>query len=457
MREAGILLGVSSLPSRYGIGCFDRAAYEFVDALASAGQKLWQILPIGPTSYGDSPYQAFSTFAGNPYFISLEDLIERGWLTEEECMAAGLGEDPRSVDYGKLYEERRKLLRTAFSRSSLAGSEDYEAFVKKEAGWLEDYALFMALKDAHGGASWTEWEMPLRMRSEEALAEARDRYAEDISYYRFLQYLFSCEWSNILAYAHEKGVRIVGDIPIYVALDSVDVWASPELFQLDEARLPVEIAGCPPDAFAADGQLWGNPLYDWEAHEKTGFDWWIRRIRHCYETCDILRIDHFRGFDEYFAIPAGVTEGVRQLIKDTGFAGMKLFEFAFDSRDTGQAQDYLPHNYPVNAAAYTGTHDNAPLKAWFSEILPEERKTVFSYLALPESEEAPVYAMVCATLRSVARIAVIPMQDWLGYGSESRMNTPSTSGENWKWRLLPGEFTEELQEKIRRATLLYGR
>ena len=366
-------------------------------------------------------------------------------------MAAGLGEDPRSVDYGKLYEERRKLLRTAFSRSSLAGSEDYEAFVKKEAGWLEDYALFMALKDAHGGASWTEWEMP-------------------------------------------KGVRIVGDIPIYVALDSVDVWASPELFQLDEARLPVEIAGCPPDAFAADGQLWGNPLYDWEAHEKTGFDWWIRRIRHCYETCDILRIDHFRGFDEYFAIPAGdknavggrwkkgpgrslfeaisgaigereiiaedlgyVTEGVRQLIKDTGFAGMKLFEFAFDSRDTGQAQDYLPHNYPVNAAAYTGTHDNAPLKAWFSEILPEERKTVFSYLALPESEEAPVYAMVCATLRSVARIAVIPMQDWLGYGSESRMNTPSTSGENWKWRLLPGEFTEELQEKIRRATLLYGR
>ena len=494
MREAGILLGVSSLPSRYGIGCFDRAAYEFVDALASAGQKLWQILPIGPTSYGDSPYQAFSTFAGNPYFISLEDLIERGWLTEEECMAAGLGEDPRSVDYGQLYEERRKLLRTAFSRSSLAGSEDYEAFVKKEAGWLEDYALFMALKDAHGGASWTEWEMPLRMRSEEALAEARDRYAEDISYYRFLQYLFSCEWSNILAYAHEKGVRIVGDIPIYVALDSVDVWASPELFQLDEARLPVEIAGCPPDAFAADGQLWGNPLYDWEAHEKTGFDWWIRRIRHCYETCDILRIDHFRGFDEYFAIPAGdknavggrwkkgpgrslfeaisgaigereiiaedlgyVTEGVRQLIKDTGFAGMKLFEFAFDSRDTGQAKDYLPHNYPVNAAAYTGTHDNAPLKAWFSEILPEERKTVFSYLALPESEEAPVYAMVCATLRSVARIAVIPMQDWLGYGSESRMNTPSTSGENWKWRLLPGEFTEELQEKIRRATLLYGR
>ena len=494
MREAGILLGISSLPSHYGIGCFDRAAYEFVDALSESGQKLWQILPVGPTSYGDSPYQAFSTFAGNPYFISLDDLVRRGYLTEEECRAADMGDDPRHVDYGKLYEERRKLLRTAFLRSSLSEDESYRAFVRKEADWLEDYALFMALKDAHGGASWTEWETPLRMREKEALAEAGERYRSDVEYYRFLQYLFSEEWTDILAYAHGKGVRIVGDIPIYVALDSADVWASPELFQLDGDRLPVEIAGCPPDAFAADGQLWGNPLYDWETHEKNGFDWWIRRIRHCYETCDILRIDHFRGFDEYFAIPAGdltaaggrwkkgpgmrlfdaitraigereiiaedlgyVTETVRQLVKDTGYAGMKLFEFAFDSRDTGQAQDYLPHNYPVNAAAYTGTHDNAPLAGWFSEILPEERKTVFDYLCLPESAKAPVYAMVCATLRSVARIAVIPMQDWLGYGNESRMNRPSTSGENWKWRMLPGEFSEELREKIRRTTLLYGR
>ena len=495
MRESGILLAVSSLPSRFGIGCFDHAAYEFIDTLAQTGQKLWQILPLGPTGYGDSPYQSFSTFAGNPYYISLDDLIDMGILTEKECLAVDMGDNPRLVDYGKLYIHRSKLLRTAFTRSNLKDSPEYQAFVRDHAYWLEDYALFMALKDANGGKSWTEWETPLRMRDEKALSEAKEYYQTDIDYYCFQQYLFFEEWAKIKAYANQKGIRIIGDIPIYVSLDSSDVWASPRLFQLgSEDRLPVRIAGCPPDAFAADGQLWGNPLYDWDYHEKTGYDWWIKRIRHCYHTCDILRIDHFRGFDEYYAIPAGsktaaggawkqgpgmklfhaitaaigereiiaedlgyVTDSVRQLVKDTGYAGMKLFEFAFDSRDTGQAKDYLPHNYPVNSAAYTCTHDNAPLKGWFEEILPVEREQVFDYLCLPRAEEAPVYAMICAALRSVSRIAVIPMQDWLGYGSEARMNKPSTAGANWQWRMLPGEFTDELKERIHKATLLYGR
>ncbi len=495
MREAGILLAVSSLPSRYGIGCFDQSAYAFVDALAEAGQKLWQILPLGPTSYGDSPYQSFSTFAGNPYFISLEELIKKGWLTGEECEKAGMAPDPRYVDYGRLYEERGRLLRTAFSRCDITKLPAYASFIREQAYWLDDYALFMALKDAHGGRTWTEWETPLRMREERALSEAREKYSEEISFYRFLQFLFYEQWDRLLDYAHSRSIRIIGDIPIYVAMDSADVWSAPELFQLDpESRLPVEVSGCPPDAFAPEGQIWGNPLYDWERHEETGFGWWIRRIRHCFTVCDILRIDHFRGFDEYFSIPADaktagegtwkkgpgirlfekvtaglgpqeiiaedlgyVTETVRKLVRDTGYAGMKVLEFAFDSRDTGQAADYLPHNYPVNSVAYTGTHDNATLKEWFGEILPAERQKVFDYFCLPASEEVPVTALISAALRSVSRMAVIPMQDWLGYGHEARMNRPSTSGTNWRWRMLPGEFSEELKGRIRRISLLYDR
>ena len=492
-REAGILLSVSSLPSRYGIGCFDRAAYEFIDRLAEAGQHVWQILPIGPTSYGDSPYQAFSTFAGNPYFISLDALIEKGWLSRAECDEALAPVTLRRVDYGLQYVKRRELLRKAFRNSGGYPEPELDAFIAEQSEWLPDYALFMALKDAHQGASWTTWERELVMREPEALEEARARYAEDIRYYAFLQYLFFTQMKDLLAYAHEKEIRIVGDIPIYVAPDSADAWADPQLFQLDENKQQTDISGCPPDAFAADGQLWGNPLYRWEYHEATGFAWWIRRIRHCFETCDILRIDHFRGFDEYFSIPASaataagghwesgpgmklftalrealgdreiiaedlgyVTDSARQLVKDTGFAGIKVFEFAFDSRDTGSARDYLPHNYPVNSVAYTGTHDNAPLGGWLTEITPEEQQNVRDYLCVPASEDL-IWPMVCGVLRSVARMAVIPMQDYLGYGNEARMNQPSTFGRNWQWRLLPGEFSPELAAKIRKATEAYGR
>ncbi|MDO4491321.1 MAG: 4-alpha-glucanotransferase [Lachnospiraceae bacterium] len=494
MRKSGILLSISSLPSKYGIGCFDQAAYDFVDQLQAAGQKVWQILPIGPTGYGDSPYQSFSTFAGNPYFISLDALIEKDWLTREEVEENSPVQDESAVDYGSLYIRRFALLKKAYGNSRITEDPGYQAFVKENQQWLSEYALFMAIKDQHGGASWTTWEEPLRLREPKALEAERQRLADEISYYCFLQYLFFDQMKALLAYAHEKGIEILGDIPIYVSPDSSDVWAEPELFQLDGENRLSAVAGCPPDAFAADGQLWGNPLYDWGYHKKTGFEWWIRRIRHCFETCDILRIDHFRGFDEYFSIPADavtakgghwekgpgielfqaiekalgkreivaedlgyVTDSVRQLVNDTGFPGMKLLEFAFDSRDTGAAVDYLPHNYTRNSVAYTGTHDNATLLGWLDEILPEEREAVKAYCCADGEGQELTWPMICTVLRSVSKLAVIPMQDYLSLGNEARMNKPSTNGNNWKWRLKEGEFSETLIQKIAKTVKLYGR
>ncbi|MBR1781785.1 MAG: 4-alpha-glucanotransferase [Oscillospiraceae bacterium] len=494
MRESGILLPVSALPSRYGVGCFDAAAYAFVDQLARAGQRVWQILPLGPTGYGDSPYQSFSTFAGNPYFISLDELVRRGWLTREECDAADFGGDARYVDYGALYQQRLPLLRLAYVRSEIADDPAFRAFVERQRWWLEDYALYMAIKDANGGRSWQEWEDGLKLRRAEALAPARAALAEEIGFYQFLQFCFFTQWHALLDYAHGRGVRILGDIPIYVALDSADAWAAPELFQLDDGRRPRAVSGCPPDAFAADGQVWGNPLYRWDYHRETGYAWWIRRIAFCFEIYDILRIDHFRGFDEYFSIPAGdqtahnghwekgpglelfraiegrigqreivaedlgyVTDTVRQLVTDTGFPGMKVFEFAFDSRDTGSAADNLPHNYLRNSVAYTGTHDNATLLGWLGEITPEEYAQVQDYLATGAEGAQLCHQMVCAVLRSVSRLAVIPMQDHLALGNEARINQPSSQGTNWRWRLLPDEFSRELEGRIRKLTQIYGR
>ena len=493
MRQGGVLLSISSLPSKYGIGCLDQAAYDFVDQLAAAGQKVWQILPIGPTGYGDSPYQAFSTFAGNPYFISLDALIEKGWLTEKECREAFAGADERYVDYGLLYNRRFPLLKKAYVNSGIQADPNFTAF-KKEYDWLEDYCLFMAIKDEHGGAGWDTWEDALKLRDKKAIEDAKARLYDTMDYYAFIQYMFFGQMKALLTYAHKKDIKILGDIPIYVSMDSADAWASPELFQLDEDRKPKAVAGCPPDAFAADGQLWGNPLYDWAYHKETGYAWWIRRARHCFETCDILRIDHFRGFDEYFSVPYGdenarrghwekgpgielfevlkkelgeceivaedlgyVTDSVRKLVSDSGFPGMKLFEFAFDSRDTGSAIDYLPHNYPVNSVAYTGTHDNATLLSWMDEILPEELETVKAYVCADVDNKSLCWPGICCVLRSVSKLAIIPMQDYLEYGNEARMNKPSTNGNNWKWRLLEGEFSEELIQKMNKAMKLYGR
>lgn len=490
-RSAGILLPISSLPSKYGIGCFDKAAYAFVDFLKDAGQTCWQILPLGQTSYGDSPYQSFSTFAGNPYFISLDTLCDEQLLKKEECEAAALP-DTDCIDYSRLYETRYSLLRKAYNR--MENDNAVSEFTASQP-WLEDYALFMALKDHFGGVSWDNWTEDIRLRKEEALKHWKERLAKEIGFYQFLQYQFFRQWNNLKAYANANGIRIIGDIPIYVAFDSADAWANPELFQLDEMGLPKAVAGCPPDGFAADGQLWGNPLYDWEYHKGTGFKWWIERLRQCFAMYDVVRIDHFRGFDEYYAIPYGdktaknghweqgpgmelfhaveaalgkreviaedlgfMTDSVRQLVKDSGFPNMKVLEFAFDSRDTGSRNDYLPHNYNENCVAYTGTHDNQTITAWFQTITDEERSMAREYLCdefTPDKKLHKVF--ISLIMRSRAKLCIIPMQDWLGLDDKSRINVPSTVGTNWKWRLLPTDLPDTLKEEICKTTQIYGR
>ena len=486
-RSAGILLPISSLPSKYGIGCFDKAAYVFVDFLKDAGQTCWQILPLGQTSYGDSPYQSFSTFAGNPYFISLDALCDEQLLTKEECEAAALP-DTDYIDYSRLYETRYSLLRKAYNR--MENDNAVSEFTASQP-WLEDYALFMALKDHFGGVSWDNWTEDIRLRKEDALKHWKERLAKEIGFYQFLQYQFFRQWNNLKAYANANGIRIIGDIPIYVAFDSADAWANPELFQLDEMGLPKAVAGCPPDGFAADGQLWGNPLYDWEYHKGTGFKWWIERLRQCFAMYDVVRIDHFRGFDEYYSIPYGdktaknghweqgpgmelfhaveaalgkreviaedlgfLTDSVKQLLASTGFPGMKVLEFAFDSRDTGSG--YLPHCYPNNCVVYTGTHDNDTILGWF-ETAPEEfQNNAIRYLRLTKEEGYHIGMMRCAWA-SVADTAIMQMQDFLGLGVEGRMNTPSTPGGNWTWRCLPGDYNNELADWLYEETKIYDR
>lgn len=492
-RSAGILLPISSLTSKYGIGCFDKKAYEFVDYLKEAGQSYWQILPLGPTSYGDSPYQSFSTFAGNPYYIDLNELVLNGLLTKEECEQVGF-KDNDDIDYGLLYSKRYALLKKAFERSGITIDTDFIRFCD-ENKWLDEYALFMALKDYFGGVSWDKWEKNLRLRKDFALNEYRDKLSDEINFYKFLQYMFFAQWNKLKKYANEKGIKIIGDIPIYVAADSADVWAEPELFQLDKDGKPKAVAGCPPDGFAADGQLWGNPLYDWDYHKETGFEWWISRLSHCFKLYDVVRIDHFRGFDEYYSIPYGdenaknghwekgpgmelftavekalgkreviaedlgfMTDSVRQLVKNSGFPNMKVLEFAFDSRDTGSRNDYLPHNYNENCVAYTGTHDNQTIASWFDTITEDEREMAREYLSdgFTPTEKLNK-AFISLIMRSKARLCIIPMQDWLGLDDKSRINVPSTVGKNWRWRLTENQLTEKLKNEILKTTRIFGR
>ncbi len=494
-RGAGILLPITSLPSKYGIGCFSKSAYEFVDWLKEAGQCYWQILPLVPTSFGDSPYQSFSTYAGNPYFISLEELIEEGILTEEECGSVDFGEDPKDIDYEKMYLGRYPLLRKAYERSKVSENEEYLKFVEENSWWLKDYALFMAVKERFEGKPWTEWAEDIRLRWGNAMDYYRREQYYEIEFHQYLQYLFRRQWTKLKAYANENGVKIIGDIPIYVAMDSADAWARPELFQLDENNVPVAVAGCPPDGFAADGQLWGNPLYRWDYHESTGYQWWMERLGYSFKMYDVVRIDHFRGFDEYYSIPYGaktaktgtwekgpgiklfnrmkevigeqeviaedlgyVTDSVRQLVRDSGFPGMKVLEFAFDSRDTGSASDYLPHNYTENCVAYTGTHDNETLAGWFGSITKEEMAMAREYLCDQYTPGKYLHKpMIGLIMRSRARLCVIPMQDYLGYDNSCRMNKPSTVGTNWKWRITREELTRELQEEIYDTARRFGR
>ena len=493
-RSAGVLLSVSSLPSRYGIGCFSESAYRFVDWLKEAGQTYWQILPLGATSYGDSPYQSFSTFAGNPYFISLEEFVKDGLLTQEECEQADWGEEADCVDYRKLYENRYPLLYKAYQNSDIQKEEAFQQFCHNKE-WLEDYALFMAVKDSFDGIAWSQWDEDIRLRKPEAMEQYRKQLEEQIYYYKFLQYHFDRQWKKLKEYANDKGIQIIGDIPIYVAFDSADAWANPQLFQLDEKNVPKAVAGCPPDGFSADGQLWGNPLYDWTKHQETGYAWWIARLAHCFELYDVVRIDHFRGFDEYYSIPYGdttavnghwekgpgielfqavekalgkkeiiaedlgfVTDAVRELVRESGFPNMKVLEFAFDARDTGSRNDYLPHNYGENCVAYTGTHDNQTITSWMESITEEEQRMAREYLCdwyTPDKELHKVF--ISLIMRSKANACIIPMQDYLGYDDRARMNKPSTVGENWKWRMTDAEMSDALCQEMRGMAERYGR
>ena len=494
-RAAGVLLSITSLPSRYGIGCFSKSAYDFVAWLKEAGQSYWQILPLGPTSYGDSPYQSFSTFAGNPYFISLEELVEEGVLTKEECDAADFGADEAEIDYSKIYGARYQLLRKAYERSHISENQEYRQFIDENVWWLADYALFMAVKDRFGGVAWTEWAEDIRLRWQNAIEYYHRELYFDVEFQCYMQFVFYKQWMRLKNYANKNGIKIIGDIPIYVAMDSADTWAHPELFQLDRDNLPSAVAGCPPDGFSATGQLWGNPLYRWEHHKETGYQWWISRLSHCFKLYDVVRVDHFRGFDEYYSIPYGeetavnghwekgpgidlfrhiewalgkkdiiaedlgyMTDSVRKLVKDSGFPNMKVLEFAFDSRDTGSASDYLPHNYPENCVAYTGTHDNETINSWFKEITKAEQKMARDYLCDYATPIKRLHtSFISLIMRSNASLCIIPLQDYLGLGKEARMNHPSTVGTNWKWRVTKEQLSKELKEQIGQITKRYGR
>ena len=492
MRRNGMLLPIASLPSPYGIGGFSKEAYEFIDLLEETGQKLWQILPLGPTSYGDSPYQSFSTFAGNPYFIDLDTLAEKGWLTKEACEASDYGDNESYIDYGRIYNSRFVLLKQAFLNSDILSDEKFTEFCKANQHWLPDYALYMALKNQNDGKSWIEWEEEIRLRKPEAVEYYKKELEEECNFYEFLQYEFHEQWTKVKEYAHEKGIQIVGDVPIYVAFDSADTWANPELFQLDEKNLPLGVAGCPPDAFSATGQLWGNPLYNWAYHKKTGYDWWLKRIAYCFDLYDIVRIDNFRGFDEYYSIPYGdetavnghwekgpgmdlfntvkeklgeldiiaedlgfLTESVFQLLKDSGYPGMKVLQFAFDPSEDS---DYLTYKYQRNCVVYTGTHDNDTTAGWFEKLSDGDKEVALRYMnSFYTPKEEQHWDLIALAMRSTADTCIIPVQDFLGLGSEARINMPSTLGDNWKWRMTKGAFSEELKEKIRRMTKLYGR
>lgn len=490
MRFGGILMHISSLPTAYGIGTMGKEARKFADFLEKAGQKYWQILPICPTSYGDSPYQSFSSFAGNPYFIDLETLCKEKLLKKSECESFPWGTNEHYVDYGVMYQSRYKLLRMAYDRFEKNIPDEFWKFCNEESAWLNDYALFMALKDAHDGAAWMEWEDELRLRNEDALEAARRKYVEDILFYKMLQYLFYKQWRSLKEYVNEKGIEIIGDVPIYVAGDSADVWANPSQFYLDENLQPIDVAGCPPDAFSADGQLWGNPLFRWDVMKQDDYEWWTRRISAVSKLYDVVRIDHFRGFDSYYAIPGKdtnakngewrqgpgmdlfrtlerrlgklniivedlgfLTPSVLQLVSDSGFPGMKVVQFAFDSRE---GSNYLPHTYQNHCVVYTGTHDNDTVMGWMKTAPKASVKFAKEYLNLTE-EEGYNWGMMRGAWGSVADLAIVTMQDIIGIGSEGRMNTPSTLGGNWEWRATADQLDNKYAKRVYKYMEMYGR
>lgn len=489
-RSSGILFPISSLPSPYGIGTFGKAAYEFADFLKAAGQKYWQVLPLGPTSYGDSPYQSFSTNAGNPYFIDLDMLIEDGLLTKEDVKKEKWGTNPRYVDYGQIYISRFKVLEKAKERGYKSLINEIGAFVDDNP-WVENYALFMALKKHFNMISWQEWpEEDIRLHDKDAVLKYKMELSDDMEFYIFIQYLFFKQWDKLKKYINDLGIEIIGDLPIYVALDSCDVWAEPQFFSLDDKNYPVEVAGVPPDYFSADGQLWGNPCYNWNAMKKDGYRWWLRRIEGAVKLYDVLRIDHFRGFDEYWAVPAGestarngqwkpgpgmdlvgllsstfpktefIAEDLGQpsptvvkLLNDSKWPGMKVLEFAFDS---GEANNYQPHTYDKNCICYTGTHDNATVMEWYQTAKKADRKYAKEYLGISRFEKFN-WGMIRGGMSSVAVLFVAQMQDYLGLGKFNRINIPGTKSGNWQWRLLKNELSDDLAGKILQLVHMYER
>ena len=481
---------ITSLPTPYGIGTMGKQARGFIDFLKKAGQSYWQILPVCPTSYGDSPYQSFSTYAGNPYIIDLDELEKDGLLKKEEYENIVWGEDETQVDYGVIYQNRFSVLRKAGERLWTLNPKELQEFCAENASWVNDYALFMALKERYDGVSWTQWPEPIRRREPEALAVLKAKLEPEIKFWEAVQFLFYKQWATLKTYANDHGVSIIGDVPIYVSTDSVDVWANSTQFYLDDELNCIEVAGCPPDAFTDDGQLWGNPLFRWDVMAKDGYKWWVERVRFQCAIYDTVRIDHFRGFEAYYAIPAEaenarngkwckgpgidlfnaiensigrqdiiaedlgfLTEGVYQLLKDTHFPGMKVLQFAFDSQDGG---GYLPHDYPENCVAYIGTHDNTTISAWLEEVSEQAVARAKEYLGLT-SEEGYNWGMMRGVWASKAAVTVVQMQDILGLGAQARMNKPSTVGTNWLWRAEKDSYNDSLAEKLLHKMQLYSR
>ena len=489
MRESGILMHITSLPGSYGVGTMGKQAFLFVDFLRSAGQCYWQILPLTPTGYGDSPYQSCSAYAGNHYLIDLDELVEEGLLTYDELNGFDWGWRPDRVDFGIQFQNRLHVLRLAYQR--FRENTDFQNFIAQNNHWLPDFSLYMALKDHYEGLPWYQWEDGLKLRQHEAMEKANIALSDERRFYCFVQYLFFKQWSKLRDYAHHSGVQIIGDVPIYVPYDSVEVWSVPQNFRLDDDMTPQAVAGCPPDAFSDDGQLWGNPLYRWDVLKEDGYRWWLNRLEAAGKWYDVIRLDHFRAFEAYWSVPFGdstaryghwvkgpgqdflqtvscslphlrliaedlgfLTQEVFDLRDESGLPGMKVLQFAFESREPSA---YLPHLYPVNSVCYTGTHDNMTTRQWLETAAPETVAYATQYMALTE-QEGPVWGVIRTAMSSVSDLCVIPMQDVLELGAQARMNFPGTmSDANWTWRAYNGFTNMTLAKKLYRLTALYGR
>ena len=489
MRSSGILMHITSLAGPHGVGTMGKHAFAFVDFLKRSGQSYWQILPLTPTGYGDSPYQSCSTFAGNHYLIDLEQLVEQGLLNRDEIDHVDWCWSENKADFGRLYNNRLRVLRLAYSRFN--GNVDFDAFCAENNGWLYDFALFMALKDKFNGQPWYSWDDKLKFRDPHTMWCVGQELRDEIRFYHFVQFLFYKQWNALHAYAKQNGISIIGDVPIYVPMDSVEVWSNPSIFQLNERLDPVAVAGCPPDAFSADGQLWGNPLYRWDLIENDGFKWWINRLGAAGKLYDMVRLDHFRGFEAYWSIPYGdttaknghwvkgpgmnfvnalknglphvkfiaedlgfLTQEVLDLRDESGYPGMKVLEFAFDSREPS---DYLPHTYTRNTVCYTGTHDNMTMRQWFETASPEAVAYAREYMHL-DDYEGLVWGTIRTAMASVSDLCIIQLPDYLNLGGEARMNFPGTlSDANWTWRISEWMLNDGLANAIRNLTALYGR